>query len=119
MSLFINKPINIVITPLPMQHQIIPKQSLLHEAKPIKKLHRRHISRVDNRRYLVHAKLIKGKLGAEADCLSGIPHVVKLTGKFIANFTASVESRSDIMYTHSADNPARIFFLKNIKSEKL
>lgn len=48
-----------------------------------------------------------------------IPHVVKLTGKFIANFTASVESRSDIMYTHSADNPVRIFFLKNIKSEKL
>ena len=80
MGLFINKPIYIVITPLSMQHQIIPKQSLLHEAKPIKKLHRRHISRVDNRCHLVHAKLIKGKLGAEADCLSGIPHVVKLAG---------------------------------------
>ena len=119
MGLFINKPINIVITPLPMQHQIISKQPLLHEAKPIKKLHRRHISRVDNRRYLVHVKFIKGKLGAEADCLSGIPHVVKLAGKFIANLTASVESRSDIMYTHSADNTARIFLLKNIKSEKL
>ena len=26
--------------------------------------------------------------------------------------------RSDIMYTHSANNPARIYILKNIKSEK-
>ena len=69
---------------------------------------------MDNRCHLVHAKLIKGKLGAEADCLSGIPHVVKLTGKFIANLTASVESRSDIMYTHSADNPARIFLLSHL-----